>query len=131
MTLSRSAIARESPGTDREIAALADQFQQLRPEILNTLSKFLPRTNVTGSEQKIQDKYGFAARAFELTEKYRDFRSLAALCNKDIVYPLDQNPHASKMEAYIERFGEEFTDELYQWYIEHGKCYGPYVFTLG
>jgi nuclear pore complex protein Nup133 len=62
-------------------------------------------------------------RAFELTEKYRDFRSLAALCNKDLVYPLDQNPHDSKMEEYIERFGEEFTDELYQWYIEHGNCY--------
>ena len=62
-------------------------------------------------------------RAFELTEKYRDFRSLAALCNKDLVYPLDQNPHVSKMEEYIERFGEEFTDKLYQWYIEHGNCH--------
>jgi nuclear pore complex protein Nup133 len=104
MSWLQSAVARESPGTDREIAALADQFQQLRPEILNTLNK-----------------YGFAATAFELTEKYRDFRSLAALCNKDLVYPLDQNPHASQMEGYIERFGEEFTDELYQWYIEHGE----------
>lgn len=35
------------------------------------------------------------------------------------------------MEGYIERFGEEFTDELYQWYIEHGKRYGPCVITLG
>lgn len=104
MSWLQSAVAREVPGTDREIAALADQFQQLRPEILNTLNK-----------------YGFAARAFELTEKYRDFRSLAALCNKDLVYPLDQNPHASKMGEYIERFREEFTDELYQWYIEHGE----------
>jgi nuclear pore complex protein Nup133 len=59
-------------------------------------------------------------RAFELAEKYRDFRSLAALCNKDLVYPLDQNPHASKIAEYIERFRDEFTDELYQWYIEHG-----------
>lgn len=38
---SRSAVASESPGTDREIAALADQFQQLRPEVLNTLSESL------------------------------------------------------------------------------------------
>lgn len=66
------------------------------------------------------DKYGFAARAFELAEKYRDFRSLAALCNKDLVYPPSQNPHALKMVEYIERFRDEFTDELYQWYIEHG-----------
>src|SRR6266852_8626665 len=66
------------------------------------------------------DKYGFAARAFELAEKYRDFRSLAALCNKDQVYPLEQNPHTTKIAEYIERFRDEFTDELYQWYIEHG-----------
>lgn len=66
------------------------------------------------------DKYGFATRAFELAEKYRDFRSLAALCNKDLVYPFDQNPYTSKIAEYIERFRDEFTDELYQWYIEHG-----------
>ncbi|KAF8478553.1 Non-repetitive/WGA-negative nucleoporin C-terminal-domain-containing protein [Russula ochroleuca] len=100
----QSAVASEIPGTDREIAALADQFQQLRPEVLNTLNK-----------------YGFATRAFELAEKYRDFRSLAALCNKDLVYPLDQNPHATRIATYIERFRDEFTDELYQWYIEHGE----------
>ncbi len=34
-----SAVASEIPGTDRELAALADQFQQLRPEVLNTLSE--------------------------------------------------------------------------------------------
>ena len=47
MLLSRSAVARDSPGTDREIAALADQFQQLRPEILNTLSEFLSKMSIT------------------------------------------------------------------------------------
>lgn len=104
MSWLQSAVASEIPGTDRELAALADQFQQLRPEVLNTLNK-----------------YGFAARAFELAEKYRDFRSLAALCNKDLVYPLEQNPHTTKIAEYIERFRDEFTDELYQWYIEHGE----------
>ncbi|KAH9966798.1 Non-repetitive/WGA-negative nucleoporin C-terminal-domain-containing protein [Russula dissimulans] len=99
-----SAVAGEIPGTDREIAALSDQFQQLRPEVLNTLNK-----------------NGFATCAFELAEKYRDFRSLAALCNRDQVYPLDQNPHATKVAEYVERFRDEFTDELYQWYIEHGE----------
>ncbi|KAN0123739.1 Non-repetitive/WGA-negative nucleoporin C-terminal domain containing protein [Russula decolorans] len=104
MSWLQSAVASEIPGTDRELAALADQFQQLRPEVLNTLNK-----------------YGFAGRAFELAEKYRDFRSLAALCNKDVVYPLEQNPHTTKIAEYIERFRDEFTDELYQWYIEHGE----------
>lgn len=75
------------------------------------------------------DKFGFAMRAFELAEKYRDFRSLAALCNKDLVYPPDQNPHASKIAEYIERFRDEFTDELYQWYIEHGISHVLYHHT--
>jgi nuclear pore complex protein Nup133 len=123
-----SAVANESPGTDREIAALADQFQQLRPEVLNTLSECPSIENEElNTEWGIRDKFGFAARAFELAEKYHDFRSLAALCNKDVVYPLDRNPHASKIAEYIERFRTAFTDELYQWYIEHGispeSCY--------
>jgi nuclear pore complex protein Nup133 len=99
---------------------LADQFQQLRPEVLNTLSESPLRVSVELSLNDNTDKYGFSARAFELAEKYRDFRSLAALCNKDQVYPLEQNPHTTKIAEYIERFREEFTDELYQWYIEHG-----------
>jgi nuclear pore complex protein Nup133 len=78
----------------------------------------------------MRDKYGFATRAFELAEKYHDFRSLAALCNKDVVYPLDRNPHASKITEYIERFRDEFTDELYQWYIEHGINLGSCYYAL-
>ncbi len=79
---------------------------------------------------KNEDKYGFAARAFELAEKYRDFRSLAALCNKDLVYPLDQNPYTTKIAEYVERFRDEFTDELYQWYIEHGIDLVLFYYTL-
>jgi hypothetical protein len=41
MIFSCSAVAGEIPGTDREIAALSDQFQQLRPEVLNTLSELI------------------------------------------------------------------------------------------
>ena len=120
MTFSRSAVASEIPGTDREIAALADQFQQLRPEVLNTLSESISQASVELNLNINADKYGFTTRAFELAEKYRDFRSLAALCNKDLVYPPDQNPHTTRIAKYIERFRDEFTDELYQWYIEHG-----------
>jgi nuclear pore complex protein Nup133 len=41
-----------------------------------------------------------------------------------VVYPLDRNPHASKIAEYIKKFRDEFTDELYQWYIEHGISLG-------
>ena len=63
----------------------------------------------------------FANEAFRLAEDYHDFRSLAALCHKGKVYPPQENPNAARIEAYIEKFKDAFTTELFQWYIEHGE----------
>lgn len=115
----KSSAVSEEQGKERERLLLDDRFRQLRPEVLDTL-----RRN------------GFGDHAFQLAEKYRDFRSLASLCNKDAVYPLEANPHANSIHAYIEKFRDEFTEELYHWYIEHGELramiaqedvYGDYV----
>ena len=43
------------------------------------------------------------------------------MCHTGKVYPPQENPNATRIEAYIERFKEAFTTELYQWYIEHGE----------
>jgi nuclear pore complex protein Nup133 len=69
----------------------------------------------------LSGKNGYAADAFDLAEKFRDFKSLASLCHKDGVYPPDRNPNALRIQTYIERFKENFTTELYTWYIEHGE----------
>ncbi|TFY72665.1 hypothetical protein EVG20_g323 [Dentipellis fragilis] len=98
------AAAENELGLERELTAMEEQFQQLRPELLDSL-----RVN------------GFADSAFKLAEQYHDFRNLVSLCNKDTVYPPEQNPNALSIQAYIERFQDEFTDELYKWYIEHGE----------
>lgn len=66
-----------------------------------------------------------AQYAFKLAEDYRDFRTLASLCHKEQVYPPDQNPHAIRIQSYINKFKEEFTMALYQWYIEQGTI-NPY-----
>lgn len=39
------------------------------------------------------------------------------------MYPLEANPHANSIHAYIEKFRDEFTEELYHWYIEHGTLF--------
>lgn len=44
-----------------------------------------------------------------------------SLCHTGKVYPPQESPNASRIEAYIERFKEAFSTELYQWYIEHGE----------
>ncbi|KAF7796966.1 hypothetical protein EIP86_008154 [Pleurotus ostreatoroseus] len=99
-----SPIASADPSHERHRSDLEERFKQARPVVLETL-----RRN------------DFAEDAFQLAEKYRDFRSLAALCHRDAVYPPEENPHAARIQAYVDKFKEDFTTELFQWYIEHGE----------
>jgi nuclear pore complex protein Nup133 len=87
-------------------------LESLRPSF--RLLHLLPDINF------IEGRNGHLDEAFALAERYRDFQSLATLCNKDGVYPSTENPHAARVETYIERFGDAFTAELFEWYIEHG-----------
>ncbi|KAJ7285784.1 hypothetical protein C8J57DRAFT_1431461 [Mycena rebaudengoi] len=99
-----SAAAADKAGIERDKDELKQKFDFLRPDILETL-----RRN------------GHASTAFLLAEKHRDFSSLAALCHQDEVYPSHKNPNALRIQTYIDRFREDFTTELYRWYIQHGE----------
>lgn len=99
-----SPAAAETPGIERAKDAMRQKFNFLRPDTLETLRR-----------------HGHAATAFLLAEKYRDFSSLAALCHQDEVYPSHKNPNALRIQTYIDRFKEDFTTELYRWYIQHGE----------
>uniref|UniRef100_A0A0W0FLK8 Uncharacterized protein n=1 Tax=Moniliophthora roreri TaxID=221103 RepID=A0A0W0FLK8_MONRR len=88
----------------REYAELRSKFDLLRPEVLEIL-----RRN------------GQAETAFHLAERYRDFSSLAALCHRETVFPPEENPNAARIQKYVDHFKEEFTTELYRWYIQHGE----------
>ncbi|KAF9265417.1 methyltransferase type 11 [Marasmius fiardii PR-910] len=88
----------------REYEELKSKFDHLRPEVLETL-----RRN------------GEAENAFRLAEQYRDFSSLADLCHREVVYPPEDNPNAARIQTYVDHFKEEFTTELYHWYIQHGE----------
>lgn len=109
---------------DQRQQDVEDKFRQLRPSILETLRKALSvcTLRVRRSRYRIIGRNGFASEAFQLAEKYRDFRSLASLCNKDTVYPPQDNPNAARIEAYVEKFKQDLTTELYRWYIEHGAA---------
>ncbi|KAG6814378.1 hypothetical protein H0H92_010964 [Tricholoma furcatifolium] len=99
-----SSVAASDPGNQRDHEELSKKFDMLRPEVLETL-----RRN------------GHSGAAFSLAEKYRDFSGLASLCHKETVYPPEDNPNSLRIQAYIERFKDEFTTELYRWYIQHGE----------
>lgn len=66
----------------------------------------------------------FVEQAFALAERYRDYRSLAGLCNseREKVYPPEANPYRERVMSYLEKFKEQFAEELCAWYVEHGAC---------
>ncbi|KAI5123360.1 hypothetical protein M0805_001781 [Coniferiporia weirii] len=115
-----SAAAASEVGIEGEKRAFRERFQQIRPHVLQTLLK-----------------HNMVKQAFSLAEDYRDFRSLADLCHSSPpIYPPSSNIHRDSLVRYIERYKEEFTDELYQWYIDHAelRCmfaqselYGTYI----
>ncbi|RXW20887.1 hypothetical protein EST38_g4970 [Candolleomyces aberdarensis] len=99
-----SSKAADEPNVGQDKDELEQRFASLRPEVLETL-----RRN------------GFQEHAFKLAEVYSDFASLVALCHRDTVYPPENNPNYERIQTYIGRYKENFTEELYQWYIQHGE----------
>ncbi len=99
---------------------LNQRFSVLRPEILETL-RTAPRHTFFSILTVYLGRCGYEEAAFELAEKYQDFASLVNLCHRETVYPPSENPHYRRIQAYIEKFKEDFTNELFSWYIQHGE----------
>ncbi|KAF9476583.1 methyltransferase type 11 [Pholiota conissans] len=97
-------LASTKRDNQREFDEFQQRFSVLRPEVLDIL-----RVS------------GYAEAAYSLAEKYHDFTSLVALCHRDTVYPPENNPHAERIHSYIQIYKEDFTNELFQWYIQHGE----------
>ncbi|WVO24839.1 uncharacterized protein IAS62_006218 [Cryptococcus decagattii] len=58
------------------------------------------------------------SEAYELAEHHHDFPTLVMLCNDPIA---GQGKGDSRIQVYIEKFGEDFAFELYRWYIDQGQ----------
>ncbi|KAG5635761.1 hypothetical protein H0H81_010181 [Sphagnurus paluster] len=119
-----SPVAASDPGTDRDRDELSKKFDMLRPEVLETLRESTHLFSPPWSLLKLpvtKGRNGHTCAAFSLAEKYRDFTGLAALCHKEAIYPREDNPNSLRIQGYIERFKDEFTTELYRWYIQHGE----------
>ena len=74
---------------------------------------------------------GRADRAFALAEHHRDFHTLVELCFADAheekedakrIKLMQAPPPAAvvRVEAYLDTYGMDFANELYQHYIRHG-----------
>ncbi|OJA08151.1 hypothetical protein AZE42_03589 [Rhizopogon vesiculosus] len=98
-------MAADEPGSERDHIELKERFDQLRPEILETLrlTSHLPH-------------------ALTLAISHADFRSLATLLHQDTVYPPTSNPHARTIAEYVDRFGGAFAKEVVRWCLVHGEA---------
>ncbi|KAG2031047.1 hypothetical protein BDR03DRAFT_1032191 [Suillus americanus] len=103
--LDRQVTSADEPGSERDHIELKERFDQLRPEILETLrlTSHLPN-------------------ALTLAASHADFRSLVALLHQDTVYPPSFNPHAHTIEEYVDRFGGMFAREVVRWCVVHGEA---------
>lgn len=63
---------------------------------------------------------GFPEEALSIAESYQDYSTLAALCHRGIIYPPEDNPNFDRIQHYIEKYKDAFTQELFRWYIQHG-----------
>ncbi|KAJ8078829.1 hypothetical protein PM082_013112 [Marasmius tenuissimus] len=112
----------EAVSLKREYEELKSKFDHLRPEVLETLRRFSSKLPCREkADAVLVGRNGQAERAFSLAEQYRDFSSLAALCHRETVFPPEENPNAARIQTYVDHFKEEFTTELYRWYIQHGE----------
>ena len=120
ITLFCSPLGLDEAGSETSKIELDEQFRHARSELLETLRehRFLSSDTLVFTTNEGRD--GFAPQAFQLAETYRDFRNLVSLCHKDTIFPPQENPNADRIDAYIEKFKDDFTTELYRWYIEHG-----------
>lgn len=60
------------------------------------------------------------SEAYELAEHHHDFPTLVMLCNDPVA---GQGKGDSRIQVYIEKFGEDFAFELYRWYIDQGQLH--------
>lgn len=96
MTDSRASGKSEDSQEKHDVLLLQTRWEELKPRVIRPLVEI----------DRVDE-------AYDLAEQFRDFATLVYLCEKSA-------DHA-RVQGYIERFGNAFAFELYQWYIQRGE----------
>ncbi|BEI95350.1 hypothetical protein CcaverHIS631_0102990 [Cutaneotrichosporon cavernicola] len=88
----------EDTAETRDVLVLQQRWDELKPRVIRPL-----------------ETIGRVEEAYSLAEQFRDFPTLVYLCEK--------SGDDGRTQAYIERFGNDFAFELYQWYIDQRQYY--------
>ncbi|KAI5479591.1 nuclear pore complex protein Nup133 [Pseudohyphozyma bogoriensis] len=85
-------------GSSPESRVITERYLSLRPRFIRTLVSIGKVTN-----------------AYDLAERYRDFRSLVELCNDG------QHGSPGRIRLFMQKYSEEFAFALYHFYVEKGQ----------
>ncbi|KAL8293054.1 hypothetical protein RQP46_000748 [Phenoliferia psychrophenolica] len=85
-------------GTSEETRVVTSDYHALRPRYIRSLVSI-----------------GKVPHAYELAERYHDFRSLVELCNHA------QHGSEKNTRNFLAKYAEAFAFELYQYYVENGR----------
>ncbi|PWN41568.1 hypothetical protein IE81DRAFT_171999 [Ceraceosorus guamensis] len=99
--LNASAQTGDQPAHQRDYALLEARYRTARPQMI------LPLLAV-----------GHSGRAFTLAEQHADFRTLTLLSHQ---LEASQEAARQRAEKYLDRYGQAFAFQLFQWYIEQGR----------
>ncbi|PLW07853.1 hypothetical protein PCANC_24721 [Puccinia coronata f. sp. avenae] len=95
MTFLESTLGMTHPDTK----SIQERYLRLRPQLIFGLVKVKRQ-----------------ARAINLAEEQKDFRTLVELC-----HALTPSETEQRERNYISKYREEFAFQLYQWYVEQGR----------
>lgn len=107
----------------RELRDLLEVYVQLRPRVIDSMGKLMARIafilptdhgNPCTCAIRRTVRVSRANAAYDLAERYRDFRSLVVLCNDP------STGSTARVHHYIQKYKEDFAYALYDWYLETG-----------
>ncbi|CAK9785321.1 unnamed protein product [Cutaneotrichosporon oleaginosum] len=88
----------EDTAETRDVLILQQRWEELKPRVIRPL-----------------EQIGDLSAAYGLAEQFHDYKTLVYLCEK--------SGDSGRSQVYIERFGNDFAFELYQWYIDQRQYY--------
>lgn len=105
-----------------ELRELLETYVALRPRVIDTMGELNDYREVYDKVKSYDNLFSPCTvrlsrtnAAYDLAERYRDFRSLVVLCN-------DSNIGSqARLHHYIQKYQEDFAFALYDWYLESGE----------
>ncbi|KAK4705783.1 hypothetical protein P7C70_g405, partial [Phenoliferia sp. Uapishka_3] len=114
---------RPDAGTYEETRVVTADYHALRPRFIQTLGKSIASDQIAHHLLILFSIHlvsiGKVTHAYDLAERYQDFKSLVELCNDS------KHGSISRTRFFLQKYSEKFAFELYQFYVRMGSTSPP------